>query len=60
VENSGTVSGTRTAASAPEVSPQVAEILERHYKGQSLRQIAQEMNLGQGEVQLIISLMSKR
>ena len=44
-------------------SPQVVEILERHRKGQGVLQIAKEMGLGQGEVQLIVALegsISKR
>ncbi|MCL2497913.1 MAG: hypothetical protein FWF06_04780 [Symbiobacteriaceae bacterium] len=40
----------------PQLSPQVAEILQRSQRGQSVLDIAQEMGLGQGEVQLIIAL----
>jgi len=51
---------SQATAREPALSPQVAEILQRHSKGQQVRQIAQEMNLGQGEVQLIISLMGTK
>ena len=40
----------------PSLSPQVDEILKRHKRGQSVLAIAQEMGLGQGEVQLVIAL----
>jgi len=46
--------------SVPTLSPQVAEILERSTKGQSVRAIAQDMGIGQGEVQLILSLEQKQ
>jgi len=44
---------------APELSPQVAEILNRYQQGQEILHIAREMGLGQGEVQLVISLMAR-
>ena len=41
------------------ITPQVAEILDRNKRGQNVLTIAREMELGQGEVQLILSLNSK-
>lgn len=44
----------------PQISPTSLEIIERHQRGQSVLLIAQEMGLGQGEVQLILSLEGGR